>query len=116
MKKAVLLVPVLFLLACQAVLLTTPSQSDIERVAEKYPNYTLVELQEGKKQYEKHCQTCHGLKNPRKESEEEWKEIVPEMVHKAKKKRNIVIDIAAEEVILKYVITMSSAPKPIKSK
>ena len=115
MKKILFLVSTVFLIACQAVLLTVPTQSDLDRVADKYPNYTLAELQEGKKMYELHCQTCHSLKSPTKETEEGWKHEVPDMVAKAKKKKGIIIDKKTEESILKYLVTMSSAPKPVKS-
>ena len=112
MKKVIFTTFIIVVLAaCKAVILAAPAQSDVDRVKDKYPNYTLAELQKGKKLYELKCQACHGLKNPRKESEEEWREIVPEMVQKAKKKKGIIVSAEEEEAILKYVITMSSAPK-----
>jgi len=111
MKKHIILpVVILLMVACKAVILSTPSQTDIDRVNNLYPNYTLIELKEGKKLYELKCQGCHGLKNPRRESEKKWKKIVPKMVKKAFKKE-IEISKEDEKAILKYLITMSSKPK-----
>jgi cytochrome c5 len=112
MKKFIL-IPVVaaVIVACKAVILSTPSQIDIDRVSKLYPNYTLAELNKGKALYELNCQSCHGLKNPRRESEDKWKKIVPKMVKKALKKE-IEISKEDEKAILKYLITMSSKPKP----
>lgn len=98
------------LVACKAVVLSTPSQTDIDRVKSSFPGYTLVELQEGKKLYEVKCQGCHNLKKPRSASEEKWRGIVPSMVEKALS-RNIKINTEEQSKILKYLITMSSEQK-----
>ena len=110
MKKSFLALVSLVLISC-AVKLVTPTQTDVERVQSKYPNYTLEELNQGKAMYEKHCAECHKLKNPTKFSEEKWKKIVPEMVEKANKKHPNNIDAQTEDLILKYVITMNGHPK-----
>lgn len=86
----------------------TPSQSDVDKVKTKYPDYTLAQLNQGKTLYEAHCGTCHALKSPTSEPESEWKEIVPEMTVKANKK-GAEIDAAEQELILRYVITMRNA-------
>jgi len=94
--------------ACGTVLLI-PDQTDVVRVSDKFPGYTLADLSEGKTLYEENCKKCHGLKDPKKFSEEQWNKIVPPMAKKAK------IDAQQEESIRKYVITMSGADrKPTK--
>jgi hypothetical protein len=56
--------------------------------------------------YQQHCISCHRLKNPTKNDEAHWKVTVPRMVVKANKK-STVIDANAQDLILKYLITMS---------
>jgi hypothetical protein len=107
MKKSFFLLTLLGMAACSAKLVA-PTQMDVDRVSTKYPGYTLSELNEGKSQFEHTCNRCHGLKNPRSKSEEKWKEIVPVMVGKLKKKYgDQAIDDKQQESILKYLVTMS---------
>lgn len=112
MKKQLLISALssLLLTACISAKLLTPSQSDVDRVASKYPGYTLTELAHGKSLYEQNCGTCHGLKNPASRSEEKWKKVVPEMVTKVNRKKSVLSEKDQEE-ILKYVVTMGSAAK-----
>lgn len=99
------------LAACSTVKLVQPTQSDVERGVQKYSNLTLADLNQGKAIYERECGLCHGLKNPTSQSEEKWKKIVPKMVVKTNnKKGKIAIDEKSEEILLQYLITMSSAP------
>jgi hypothetical protein len=107
-NKIITTVSLLFLAGCASVQLLTPGQSDVERVKTKYPDYTLAELNQGKILYEENCGNCHSLKKPSSESEQEWNKIVPEMAKKADKK-GIKIDPKQQELILKYLITMSTA-------
>jgi len=102
----------LMLAACStAVKLVQPTQSDVDRGVQKYSNLTLADLNQGKAIYEKECNLCHGLKNPASQSEEKWKKIVPKMVEKVnKKKGTTAIDKKSEEILLQYLITMSTAP------
>lgn len=118
MKKSILILAVVAIaVACGTkkstggVVDTMPNQADIDRVQEKFPGYTLAELNEGRKLYESNCNLCHGLKKTASESEEEWRKIVPPMVQKANKKNGNAIDAAGEEKILRYVVTMSLAGK-----
>ncbi len=101
---------IVFLAACGTAVKTgVPAQSDADRATAKFPGTTLAELNKGKIAYEANCGNCHGLKNPLKYSEEEWRKEVPPMAKKAK------VDAATEELILKYVVTMSGAsPAPSK--
>lgn len=84
----------------------SPSQADVDRVKDKFPGYTLSQLNEGKVLYENNCALCHDLVEPIHESEEGWRRIVPEMVVKANKKNGNTLDPSGEEKILRYVITM----------
>ncbi len=86
---------------------TSSAQSDVERGAAKFPGYTLEDLNKGKAIYTKNCVACHGLKDPKLYSEESLRGIVPNMVVKANNKLGMVIDDKDEEVLMKYLITMS---------
>jgi cytochrome c5 len=55
-----------------------------------------VEL--GAQLYASNCVRCHGFKDPKNFTAEEWKEIVPRMAVKAK------IDADTENKILEYVL------------
>jgi hypothetical protein len=86
-----------------------PTQSDVDRVSSKFPGYTLTELINGNTLFDKHCGICHGLKDPTSKSEAQWVKIVPVMSNKVNKKEGNVLDEKAQESILRYVITMSTA-------
>ena len=85
---------------------TGMSQADVNRVKNFFPDYSLEELQLGKKLYEANCGTCHSLKSPSAESEDTWKGIVPPMVKKANKKNGTALSAQDEQAILRYVLTM----------
>lgn len=112
MKKTVFIIA-LVLVGCVTtkVATTGPSQGDVDRVQAKFPGYTLAELNEGKTLYEKHCNICHPLAAPTAHSEEQWRKVVPVMVVKVNRKQNNVLDAKGEDLILKYVVTMSGAEK-----
>ncbi|TNE79618.1 MAG: hypothetical protein EP332_10320 [Bacteroidetes bacterium] len=90
---------------------TAPAQTDVDRVQEQFPGYTLAQLNEGKSLYESHCGNCHALKKPGDESEKEWREEVPKMVQKVNRKENITLGDEKEELILRYVLTMGPLKK-----
>ncbi len=111
MKKITIGLSILLFCACTAKVIML-SQADADRGAAKFPGATLASLNEGKGHYEQYCRSCHGLKKPTSESEAEWKEIVPDMVKKTNKKAGSeVVDSKKQELILQYVITMSSVQK-----
>ncbi len=118
MKVISIIFIVVFLYACGAKLAVASTESineaDAIRGAAKFPGTTVASLNIGKANYEKHCQTCHALKAPASKTEDKWRAVVPEMVKKANKKAgnmSIAIDSTTEQSILRYVVTMSSAPK-----
>ncbi|HYF03778.1 MAG TPA: hypothetical protein VEC36_10410 [Patescibacteria group bacterium] len=90
------------LASCAAVMMPIPNSADAARAAEKFPGTTMADLDQGKVNYERHCQRCHALYDPKSEPEAEWREIVPHMAKKAK------IDAATEQSILRYVVVMSA--------
>jgi hypothetical protein len=110
MKKTISIIPVFLLLSgCFSTKLLTPTQADVDRVTPLFPGYSLNDLNKGKMLFEQHCGNCHGLKNPAARTIEQWKEIVPVMSAKVNKKEGNVVDSNAQELILKYVITMNGA-------
>ena len=109
MKKAIVIFFATVFSACSVKLLV-PSQTDVDRVSRKYSGYSLTELNEGKTLYQQQCGNCHGLKKPSSRTEAQWNEIVPKMTKKANKNAE-VISAKTQELILKYLITMSTAPK-----
>lgn len=117
MKKFVLIASsIFFLVACAATKsgaeakvdknVSELSDADVSRVQTKFPGYTLADLKEGKELYENNCALCHGLKKLDSQTEEGWRNVVPPMVKKANNKVTNKLDAAAEEKILRYVITM----------
>jgi mono/diheme cytochrome c family protein len=107
MKKSSIVILLVVFTAC-SVKLIPPAQSDVDRVSNQYPGYTLADLNQGKALFETTCNRCHGLKNPTSRGEDKWKEIVPEMVRKLnKKKGTVVVDEQQQELIVRYLVTMS---------
>lgn len=101
---------VLALVSCSAKLLA-PTQADADRGKAKYEGLTLASLNEGKELFQQNCSQCHGLKSPTSKTEEKWNKIVPIMVKKVNKKAGKEeLDAAEEQLILKYLVTMSTAP------
>jgi cytochrome c5 len=94
---------------CVTATVLTPSQSDVNRVQNKFPGYTLADLHRGQSLYEANCKRCHALQDPASKTEAQWNVIVPAMVKKVNK-NSTVLDQQAEEDIRRYVITMGSAP------
>lgn len=111
MKKYCFILLAVCLAACSAKLIS-PTQSDVDRVSTTYPGYTLTDLNQGKMLFSQTCNRCHGLKNPTGHTADQWKEIVPKMVARLnKKKGEVVVNDAQQESILRYLITMSGAPR-----
>ncbi len=88
------------------------SQTDADRGAIKFPGYSLAQLNQGRLIYEENCFSCHALHKPNSQSEEQWNVIVPKMVKKVNKKAGSeVLTSDKKELILRYLVTMSTAPK-----
>ena len=100
------------MMACSPKVATL-SNTDVERANIKYPGTTLAMLKEGSDLNKQYCQSCHPMKSPTSRTEAEWEMIVPKMVVKVNKKAGSdVLDASKQQTILRFLITMSSAPKP----
>jgi cytochrome c5 len=110
MKKTLYIITLILFAACSSKLYT-PTQADVVNVSSKFPNITLVQLQEGKANYEKYCGSCHSLYKPTDFDEPKWRHEVPDMARKMKRKQNIDLDAATQDNILKYLITMRLSKK-----
>jgi len=111
MKKTLIIFSVVFLASCSSKLIR-PSQSDVDKGATKFSGLSLAELNEGRAMCKQKCTQCHPAKSPSSRNEDEWRKIVPQMAAKAMKKKNKKkISDADQEIILKYLITMSEAHK-----
>ena len=109
MKYATLLSLVFLLAACSAKLYT-PIQADVDRVMDKYPGYSLAELQEGKSIFEMNCGACHPLKKPTSRTPEQWEKIVPRMVQNVNRKaKKELISKEKQELVLKYLVARTRA-------
>jgi hypothetical protein len=120
MKRSIIIAStiLLFVAACKSSKsVTTPlseTEADVARMSSKFEGYTLAQLKDGKMHYQQKCASCHGLKNPTSRNEAQWQSIVPEMTAKANRKAGkVVIDNKSQDLILKYLITMSTAPKKV---
>lgn len=108
MRTFILLLSLATLAGCFSIHKLSTTQADVDRVAAKYPGYTLHELHHGQKMYATHCGNCHKHVNPKKFTESQWHEIVPDMAKKVNKKEQR-LDVEGEEAILRFVVAMSSA-------
>lgn len=110
MKNFLVLSFLIFFMAC-VTKLAIPTNNDVERVKDKYPGYTLQELNEGEILYRQNCATCHSLKHPSSHTASEWEKIVPaEVIKVNKQNNNTIIDKEYQKVLLRYLVTMSTAP------
>jgi len=111
MRKTLVYASLIIIAACSPKVVPI-SSSDVERGASKYAGTTLATLTEGKTLYEANCAACHPLKSPSSKDETGWNQIVPNMVQQVNKKEGKqVLDAQKEQLILKYLVTMGSAPK-----
>lgn len=107
MKTKMILGTSIVLFACASFTLIAPSQSDVERAAQKYPGITLADLNQGKDIFDKSCGRCHSKKKSFAVSEETLISVLPAMAKKAK------LDKTQEDMVLKYLITMRPV-QPVK--
>lgn len=75
------------------------TDADAEWANKKWTGTTIQDLKSGQEVFNKNCDRCHKLKNPKKFNEEDWQKILPRMGKKAKLEKN------QEELVLKFVIT-----------
>lgn len=106
MKRSLSILALSLLISCAGVKLAVPVQSDVDRMHDTYPDYSLEQLLEGKALYETKCTRCHGLKDPVDFTVEEWSRITPNMIDKANRRQQTISETEGE-LILRYVSTMA---------
>jgi cytochrome c5 len=106
MKKVLIVVSITLLVACASYKPIVPVQSDADRAANKIPGTTLADLNQGKAIFEDKCHKCHSLKKPFSKSEKDIEDAMPKMAKRAK------IDSQQEDLVLKYLLTMSTVQLP----
>lgn len=75
----------------------------------KFPGYSAADFAAGQALYQGNCGRCHGLYDPRSQSEAQWASVVPRMVVKANKKAQAaVISPEGEQLILRYLFAASN--------
>src|SRR4051794_31869909 len=107
MKKLSILFLIAILSAC-SVKLAPVTQPDVERADKIHPGATMTYLNEGKSNFQHFCTQCHGLKDPKSRTQEQWQQLVPKMAERAarsEKKEKIEGDV--RESILTYLRTMA---------
>jgi len=111
MRKTLIYASLFIFAACSPKVVQI-SSSDVERGTSKFEGTTLATLTEGKTLYEANCGACHPLASPSAKNETAWNQIVPKMVKQVNKKGGKeILDAQKEQLILKYLVTMTSAPK-----
>lgn len=103
MKKVLVTVSAILLVACVTYKPIAPSQSDADRAALNNPEITLADLNQGKAIFEKKCHKCHSLKKPFHKSVDEIEAALPKMAKRAK------LDSLQENLVLNYLLTMTVA-------
>lgn len=107
--KKLSVIGLILLIGCATSKLSNPNQSDVDRMKEKYPDYSLADLNQGKTLYQQHCGKCHSLKDPKELNEAQWNKIVPIMVKKVNG-NGLVVDEKGQKQILRFLVTMSERP------
>lgn len=110
LKKVTIILSLAILASCSAKLVK-PAQTDADRGSSKFPGLTVEQLHKGNELYNSKCTTCHPAKNPTSWTEEQWRNIVPNMASASKEHGKGEITAAEQDLILKYVITMGPAKK-----
>lgn len=113
MKKIVFILSLTILAACSTTRHATAKKATSEPekpvvATTSEPAVDKTAITQGKALYEQHCGACHGLKNPNNYTEAQLVGIVPNMVQKTNRKAgSTVIDTNKEQMILKYLASMS---------
>lgn len=91
-KKLLLLSSIALFAACSSKL-AAPTEADLAGIQDKYPDATLMALNEGKTGYQEVCSNCHALYLPGSYTDAQWAKLVKGMSNKA---RNNGIDVSEE--------------------
>ena len=89
--------------ACEATL-PQANAADAARVAARFGNPSLSELQQGRSLYLARCGTCHALRDPRSESAEAWSAQVRDM----RTNKGVLLSPDEERRITAYLVSISA--------
>ncbi len=90
---------VIFLWGCSNIF-APPTEADVPVISDKWPSLTLAELQQGHRLYIRNCGGCHRLYSPLDHTEEEWHQLLPEMIGDAN------LGEAEQDLIFKYLVAV----------
>lgn len=99
----------LLLLSCEASKLITPSETNLIKAKQSFPDVTFAQLNEGKQKFQEHCNGCHSYKTSMNKSEGKLFMEVPSMVKKVnKRKGENTINTEQQEAIIRYLVSVSN--------
>jgi cytochrome c5 len=110
MKAYILFASLFLVVGCFSYKSVAVEQSDVDRVADTYPNLNLAALKQGQMLYETHCNNCHGYKNPASKDDAGWSKTVPRMAAKINKKGEVLTQ-KDQDLIVSFLVAMGSKPK-----
>jgi hypothetical protein len=88
--------------ACASYTPITPTQVDVDQASKLFPGTTMADLMQGKTIFEQNCGKCHSRNKPFTKTQDQIRNVLPKMASRAK------IDNSSQELILKYLLTMTS--------
>ena len=91
-------------LACASAL-PAPSAEGARRIAARWPNVALADLEHGRTLYAGRCASCHRLFEPATYPADRWEKELAEMRDRAG------LDDAEERSILQYLVSVSAQAK-----
>jgi Dihaem cytochrome c len=102
-----------FVLAVEAgcVGLVHPQEVQVAWAAERWPDVTLADLEEGREVYVAKCSSCHVLRRPDRHPPDAWPDLLDQMVLE----QDVELTPAEHERILQYIEAASAIPKIPKS-
>lgn len=72
------------MVACTSSLHLQPADADLALAQQRVPGITITDLKKGYKVYTINCSGCHRLHDTKEYNAVQWKEIIPEMITRAK--------------------------------
>ena len=70
--------------ACTSTLHLQPADADLALAQQRVPGITMTDLKKGYRVYTINCSGCHRLHDTKEFNAEQWKDILPEMISRAK--------------------------------
>ncbi len=97
-KTSVVFAASLIIFGCGTTLQTT-AEADFNKKNHRWEGYTFAEFAKGRELYVGSCGGCHLLHRPAEFTEQQWSDILPEMIDRAK------LGDAERESIFRFLIT-----------